>query len=402
MIKTEIVIIGAGISGNYLAYLLSQNQIPCIVIEKHNSFLDRPLQCAGIISQKIIDLVKFPSSIILNKVKKVKIEEPHGTSILMQGREQPLIIDRLQFDAYFGLEAQKLGTKYFFHEKYQTHWKSSHQTVIVQTNKQKIQCKIIIGADGPGSLVGKRFHQKIPCIPAAQVRIKYPYPLNQTTMIFNPKWRDLFGYIIPEGNNGISRIGLASKKYPGQKLQLLLSSIKASKDEIIERQGGLIPFGLPKRLVFDHTLLLGDAAGMVKATTGGGIIMSISAAKILGKALEKAFNTKTFTSAFFIKHYQKKFQRKLGLELKIHYLIRLFLLEMTPSEFKELFHLYNHTKVGKIIKNKADMDFPLKLLLNLLLNKYFISYSMKLVKNHPKNILYGVKALIFSKISFQK
>ena len=80
-----------------------------MVIEKHASFLSRPLQCAGIISQKILDMVEFPKDIILNQVFKVEIIEPKGTSILMQGKEQPIIIDRLRFDAHFGQKAMELG-----------------------------------------------------------------------------------------------------------------------------------------------------------------------------------------------------------------------------------------------------------------------------------------------------
>ena len=40
------------------------------------------------------------------------------------------------------------------------------------------------------------------------------------------------------------------------------------KEDIVGRQGGVIPFGYINRIGFDRTLLLGDSGCMVKATTG--------------------------------------------------------------------------------------------------------------------------------------
>ena len=123
MIKTEIAIVGAGIAGNYLAYLLRQRNIPCLVVEKQKSLLNRPLQCAGIISQKILQLVSFPKDIIINQVNKVEITAPNGHSAIIKGQEHPIIIDRIKFDAYFGQQAIKLGARYLFNTKYLKHTK---------------------------------------------------------------------------------------------------------------------------------------------------------------------------------------------------------------------------------------------------------------------------------------
>ena len=45
----------------------------------------------------------------------------------------------------------------------------------------------------------------------------------------------------------------------------------------IDQQGGLIPYGVMNKLAFNNVLLVGDSAGQVKATTGGGIIMLLIA-----------------------------------------------------------------------------------------------------------------------------
>ncbi|MHA1720943.1 MAG: FAD-dependent monooxygenase, partial [Promethearchaeota archaeon] len=229
--KIDVCIVGGSIAGNYLAYLLARQNIKCCVIEEHES-IGLPFQCAGIISQKILSLAPFPKSLILNRVKTAKIVSPDNHSIELSGNENPVIIDRVEFDRYFGKEAQKLGVKYYLGEKYVSHWAISNNQVYIKTSKRGIVAKIIVGADGPFSKVARRFGIKNRVIPAVQVRANYNYNLNKTAMYFDQKWKELFGYIVPEGNNGICRIGIASKYHPNESFRIFLKKIGVDKSQI--------------------------------------------------------------------------------------------------------------------------------------------------------------------------
>ncbi|MHA1584869.1 MAG: lycopene cyclase family protein [Promethearchaeota archaeon] len=377
--ETDIVIIGGSIAGNYLASLLAREKIHCCVIEVHKSFATRPLQCAGILSRKLLDLVDFPREIILNRIKIANIIAPNGLSIPMQGQEEPLIIDRLKFDNYFGNSAQSLGVKYYFGEKYLTHRYLTNGLVRVFTTKHQITAKILVGADGPFSQVAKQFGIKNNLLIASQVRARYSYPKNQTCMKFDPRWPELFSYIVPEGLNGICRIGLATKRRPGYNLNQYLASLGVESKDIISRQGGVIPFGFPKHFAFRNTVLLGDSACMVKATTGGGIIMLLSATKILAPVIIEALKKKEYSRKYFIRHYFHPVQRKIGLQLKIHYMIRLVLLQISSEDFNSFFNLYSSSKLPKIIEKYADMDFPLTLIIRLLLFRPFLVFFLRII-----------------------
>jgi flavin-dependent dehydrogenase len=394
MIETEIAIVGAGIAGNYLAYLLRQQNIPCLVLEKQKSLLNRPLQCAGIISQKILQLVSFPKEIIINQVKNVLITTPNGHSSIIKGQEHPLIIDRIKFDAYFGQQAIKLGAQYLFNAKYLKHAKLKDGKILILTTKERVICKLVVGADGPGSKVARNFGIHINSIPAAQVRVPFPYKTDQTSMIFDPSWKELFGYIVPENVNHICRIGVASKRFPGKALKKLLSSLNIDEKDIIDKQGGLIPFGYPQKLVLDQTVLIGDAASMVKATTGGGIIMGVSAVKLLANAIQIAYSQNRYTQDIFMKFYHRPFHRKLGIELVIHYLIRLFLLKIKPEDFQKMLVLYENQEIKSIIWEHADMDFPLQLILKLMRKKVIIGFIGHLIISYPSTLIAALRFLL--------
>ena len=377
--EIDVCIIGGSIAGNYLACLLAEKNVKCCVVEEHE-ILGLPFQCAGIISQKILNLAPFPKSLILNRVKTAKIVAPNNQSIELSGKENPVIIDRVEFDKFFGKKAQEMGVKYYLGEKFFSHWALANNKIFIKTSKHNIVAKIIVGADGPFSKVAKRYGIKNIMIPAVQARVKFNYKLNKTAMYFDQRWKELFGYIVPEGKNGICRIGLATSDHPNQAFSNFLEKIGANPAHIISKQGGALPFGYPKRFAFKNAVLLGDSACMVKATTGGGIVMLVSAAKILAPVIDKSLKKNDFSQQFFRKNYEKPVKRSIGIELRLHFLIRLILMELKSRDFNQFFRMYLNSKdLQEIVEKYADMDFPLKLVQKLLFNREFMQLVFHLI-----------------------
>ena len=102
----DVCIIGASIAGNYLCYLLSKFNLRIAIIEEHEK-IGLPFECAGIISQKLGQLIDLPSEVVLNRVKVAKVVAPSGKYIKLAGEEKPYIVDRVALDRLFyekGLE----------------------------------------------------------------------------------------------------------------------------------------------------------------------------------------------------------------------------------------------------------------------------------------------------------
>lgn len=116
----DICIVGASIAGNYLCYLLSNTNLNIVVIEEHKK-VGFPLQCAGIVSQKLGKIINLPKEVVLNRVKLAKIVSPEGISVKLSGNEEPYIIDRTAFDQYFYEKVRKSERIQFFLEKSSNH-----------------------------------------------------------------------------------------------------------------------------------------------------------------------------------------------------------------------------------------------------------------------------------------
>ncbi len=78
-----ISIIGAGPSGNYLAYLLSKKGEEVNVYEEHKD-IGQPVQCTGIISHELKNILPVKKEFLVNTVDKAKIYSPDGNSMLVK------------------------------------------------------------------------------------------------------------------------------------------------------------------------------------------------------------------------------------------------------------------------------------------------------------------------------
>ena len=380
----DVCIIGASLAGNYLCYLISKFGLKIAVIEEHDQ-IGLPLQCAGIVSRKIKTLIDIPEDIILHKVKVAKLVSPSGKSILLSGDEEPLVIDRIGLDKHFyNLVAPLPNVHYFLGEKFKlfSYIKQNNQTKLsITTSKRTIGAKILIGCDGPLSSVARSFDSINKVIFASQISIKGTFDKDQAVMYFDSDWKELFGWIIPEGKE-FYRIGLATSKNIFNKFKAFLNMLNLDFENKVSLQGGVIPYGLMKKLVFNHVLLLGDAACQVKATTGGGIIMLLTAAKVAANGIRTSFNLNNFTNKILKLNYEKPCKKLIGKELKIHYIIRRILEKFGPDDYDTIFTILQTQHIEDQISLYGDMDFPKRLIYRLLRNRKVLKFLLKLFFHH--------------------
>ncbi|MHA1820490.1 MAG: hypothetical protein ACTSU2_09035 [Promethearchaeota archaeon] len=435
-VTVDVCIIGGNIAGAYLSYLISKERkdLKISVIEEHE-ITGKPVQCTGIMSQKLLDILDIkedetvayiiPSdksqnkdkrivrkNIILNRIKKARIVGPDKSCIEMSGKEIPVVVDRSVLDYKYYKLAEGNGVKFYFNEKFITYrlpkGNNSKDLVIIKTNKRTIKAKIIVGCDGPLSKVARLNGVKHNIIYGTQLVMKLKYPRDTTALYFDQDWKELFGWIVPE-SEGICRVGLACRYQPRLAFKKFLkrilpdliqkeeqkivpnnnSGVEAFEELIdrltIKKQGGLIPIGYIRHIAFKRAILLGDSACMVKASTGGGVVMLTTAAKIASKAIIKAFERGRFDKSFFQRNYEDKIKRKIGLELKLHYLIRQLLINFDTADYNRFFRLYReNSSIKLIIKEYADMDFPKRVLLKLIFNYSFLRFILQILMKNKK------------------
>ncbi len=355
-----VSIIGAGPAGCYLAYLLAKNGREVQVFEEHSE-IGKPVQCTGIVTSEFQDIMELKKEFVVNKTNKVMLSSISGGCIKLELKKDNYILDRAKFDFYLAKKAEKAGAEFFLGAKFVKGNKDFF--IIRQKNKErKIKKDILVGADGPLSAVAKSYDM----YSKRRLAIGFQYRVcmdNDNSIEFYPGI-GVYSWIVPEGK-GICRVGIGD--YLGndikKKFDFFTKEKGISKKDVIDCQAGLIPvYGRKLKIQKDNVFLVGDAAAQVKATTGGGIVPGLIAAKELAKTITIGGN------------YKDRI-KKLRKELLIHSITRQMLDNFTKKDWDYLFMLFENKKNREILST-IEREKISKLLFPLLRNDmrflYFI------------------------------
>jgi geranylgeranyl reductase family protein len=279
-----IAIIGSGPVGCYAASLLADN-FKVSVFEEHKS-VGLPVQCTGIVTQEIFDFVPRKNDFVINEAMNLRIFAPNNKHLDLKLEKPDIILDRQKFDNYFYNQAKNKGVSFVFNHRF---IKADGSVAFIKDLKsgrvKKFKFSHLIGADGPLSSVAKNagLYNNRKFFIGLQAVIKRK---NNNLIDFYPS-RQGFGWAVPEDKNTL-RVGFAFKANPKEQFENLL---KKYKGKIIAKQGGLIPIFNPSASFSkQNTLLIGDAAGFVKATTGGGLVLGLKSAEILAKSINNSLS----------------------------------------------------------------------------------------------------------------
>ena len=258
----DVIVVGGGPIGMYVASQVAKEGYEVIVLEEHAE-IGNPSHCSGLFSTKIFQLV--PEMGILHPARKAVLHAPNGRRVTIgDERIRGYVVDRVEFDRGMARLAAKEGAHIFLKERVK---RVSYPEVL--TSKGRYRGRVIVGADGINSVVRRSLGYRLPTvIGAAQVIARGDVGEEDTVDIFlgSNYAPGFFAWRIPLFD-GLVKIGLASYRGAWSHLKKLLKDLGT---EPLSISGGGIPIGMVERSYATGILLVGDAAGQVKATSGGG------------------------------------------------------------------------------------------------------------------------------------
>ena len=337
----RISIIGAGPAGSYAALLLAKQGHEVNVFEEHAS-IGNPVQCTGIVTHALWDLIPKNDKIIRLELDKVKIHAPNSSTVDFALHE--FILDRAGLDRYIAQLAKKAGATYHLSHKFVGF---EGQSIRVRHNGKDLTLPtdITIGADGPNSEVAKTANIWVPrkVWGGIQATIEGKYDQKAFDVFFGEDFKHFFAWVVPESTT-IARIGIASEHKAREMFERIT---KIYPGKLVGWQSGPIPIydkNIPVQNQERTVFLVGDAAGLVKATTGGGIITGMLSSKILVDAI---IHRKDYAKAL------KPLRKDLGW----HWLIRRTLNTFTNNDYNKLIRWMDNPKLQQLLMTHA-RDFP--------------------------------------------
>ncbi|HID25136.1 MAG TPA: NAD(P)/FAD-dependent oxidoreductase [Thermoplasmata archaeon] len=392
----DIMVVGGGPIGSNIAASLSQKGYDVVVIEQKKE-IGIPLQCAGLVSKRVFNLVDTPlEAVMQNKLYGAYLHSPRGRMVQI-GDDKPhaFAIDRITFDRRLAEQAQERGAEYLLNTRaYNIKRKDNAVEIQVKQGNEtvNITSKLLIGADGARSTVRKtlNFPQPQETLLGVGAEVEHVYLDPKFVHVFLGRRiaPGFFAWIIPISKDGTkARIGLCSTKPLSKTLKSYFHSLfnYPSTQPFLEQAvvtrflGGSIPLGVLRETVADNVMLVGDAAAQVKPLSGGGIYTGLLSSKHCTSVAEKAIEENNLTKKR-LREYHNQWTQELKREIMFGMRVRRRYVQMDDEEIENHFTYLEDDAILSVISQYGDIDYPSRLLFPL------IRGSPKLLRLLPKFI----------------
>ncbi|MFX1559763.1 MAG: geranylgeranyl reductase family protein [Promethearchaeota archaeon] len=338
----DVAVVGAGPAGSTTAKVVSGKGFSTVVFDRRSQ-IGIPVQCGELIptpsearrlfphSRRMPQAVYVPQEFATNKTRSICLISPNGSAYEFSFEAN--IVDRVKFDQHLAQRAEDAGAQLNINSTVKSRSENNELTIKTGKSMNTAEARLVVGADGAHSIVaqslGNNFvHAEADLSPSLQfVMSGVDVDESVVEMYFG---RNIapggYAWVIPKGEGVVNvgfgmRRGLAQDDTPLRKYlerfvyKTLASSLRKAK--ILGRVGAIIPVGGPLNKTWsENVLLVGDAAGHVMASNGGGIPTALCGGEIAGDAIVNHFEVDTPLSKYE-EQWSSEFGRELDTALRV-------------------------------------------------------------------------------------
>jgi len=358
-----VVVVGGGPAGSRVAYRLAESGRRVVVLEDKPR-LGTKISCTGIVSQECVDAFAISGVVILRKVNSARLFSPAGRLLRLWREEtQACILDRAALDMAMAAQAQECGAEYALDCRASDITISGDSVTIAARKADKdlkITARAVVIASGfVSGLCEKLGLGRFADFAAGAQADVATAGMDEVEVYFGRKIAPgFFGWLVPTAP-GRARVGLLSRRTPGLYLSKLLASLRAqgklASSEAEPSYGGIPLKPLP-RTYGERLLVVGDAAGQVKPTTGGGIYYGLLCADMAADTMHQALQDGDL-SAGRLSGYERLWRRKLGKELRTGYWARRLFERLSDRQIDRIFEVVKANGIDEALLQARELSF---------------------------------------------
>ena len=386
--ETQVLIVGAGPSGLIAAREAARRGAKVLVLEEHAE-IGRPCHCAGLLSLDGMRKIGLSAneSYVQNRFRGAIFFSPSGLSFTVE-RETPVacVVDRVLLDKFLAHQAVESGVEIELSRRVHD-IRIGETEVLVRSGDRKFKAEIVIDAEGASSRIvkttGLESLDSQSLTPGLQfdligVDVDPDYVEIHVGRRIAPGF---FAWVIPLNDNS-ARVGLGCRGAdPGELLSRFIEKRFEGKryESLARRSGVIITSGPIKRTFSNRLLIVGDAAGQVKPTTGGGVILGGICASIAGRVASEAVKHGRFEEAF-LRSYEKLWKKELNREFRYMLWARRIFNALSDRAIDRIFELIIKEDLQQVISEEGDMDFQSSILSEMLRRRRIFKLLLPLLR----------------------
>jgi digeranylgeranylglycerophospholipid reductase len=369
----DVAIVGGGPGGLSAARRLAADGWSVTVFEEHDR-VGTPVHCTGVLAEDVIGSMDLPSEAVLNPLSTVRFVAPAGHSFdYTTASTEAVVIDREVFDSVLARRAESAGASLVRGGRVTAIDPAADGVTLTLADGEPVRARSVILACGANYAFQKRLGLGMPSTFLQSAQLELPADrLGDVEIHFGseiaPKG---FAWAVPVRRTygTFARIGVMADADAGLYFSRMLARVRdrwqvAVPDTLSPRRR-MLPLSSVKRTYADRVLAVGDAAGLVKPTTGGGIYYSVVSGEIAAEVLGRRLAANDL-SASALREYEHGWRGRFQSEFTAQLALRFVAQRMRDTDIDALFTLATTDGILPLVRQNAHFnrhrDFILALL----------------------------------------
>ena len=315
--------VGAGPAGNNTALSLAARGYSVTVIDARENIGDK--LCTGLIGEECFRRYPIDPGLVYREISSARVIAPSAEVVRFEtARPVARVVNRVGYVASFAHRAREAGAKYLLGRRVMR-VEQHKDRVSVITDDGVVEARALVLAAGFGSQLNRQLGlgEASDHVVGVQALVETSGVDEVEVYLGRNVAPGFFAWLVPT-RPGYALAGLLVRKNAPERFARFISQREA-EGKITAPVDKPVCWGIPlrplRKTYADRVLVVGDAAGQVKPTTGGGIFYSLLASGIATDALDQALREDDL-SANRLGSYQKEWKRILSKELEVGYSAR--------------------------------------------------------------------------------
>jgi geranylgeranyl reductase family protein len=359
----DTIVIGAGPVGSCAARQLASYGYKVAVLEEHER-IGEPMQCTGIIGVECFERFNLSTGSVLREARSSKFFSPSGKIIRLQSEKpQAYVVDRSALDKQLAVAAINKGANYFTSCRVNSIVVMADRVVIATEASDTFESCTAVIASGFYSKLAQRLglekFKDFMTGAQAEVNIKDGSTIEEIEIYLDQELAPgFFAWLVPTAPQR-ALAGLFARRTPQKYLEKFLKQLY-DQGRITSQDAAITPGGIPlkplSKTYCKRVIVVGDAAGQVKPTTGGGVYYGMICAQLAAETLKNAFENDDFSQRS-MSGYQKAWQKEIGRELRDGYIARRIYEKCSNHVIDQMFDLSLKKGLHEIINESTNIAF---------------------------------------------
>jgi geranylgeranyl reductase family protein len=356
----DAAIIGGGPAGLHTARLLARAGFAVGVFEEHPR-CGLPVHCTGVVAADVFEQFDLPRESLLNPLATARFISPSGLEIVhTTAATEAVVIDRGVFDASMARHAAEAGAELHAGSRVQRLEAIPTGVRVHRDEHPPIDARTVVLACGARYRLQRELGMGLPPVTLNSAQIEVPARRDGDVEVYfgSDVAPTGFAWVVPvrRPTGPHVRIGLMGHGDTTAGFRRFLDRVASAwgvqTETCPEPRRRLLPLSALPRTYASRLLAVGDAAGLVKPTTGGGIYYSLVSAALAAETLTGALRANRL-EARDLAVYQDRWRDRLIPEFRTQLALRMLARHLSDADIDGLFELARTTGVMPLVRKTA-------------------------------------------------